>query len=499
MTKSEKGYYKKFAEKHTSSENSYIILFDAIDELKEFDEEKLKEKLKNKSLARQLPVYKNYLYQHILKSLYLYSSGKNISSQIRELINNINILNKRGLYNQSRKLIKKAKELVYANEMDLFTLEILHLERAIDMITTASQNRYDSTISNYNDEIQILDKIRNVSHYLKLSNLALSMVEKLGMLRNKKNEEDFEELLKDPYLISEDNATYHLSKILYNHVYANYYLAKSDIKNTYKYISRELFLIESRPEKIKINPKDYILMLQNVMYLANELSLNNDVYTAINKLRALKKDFGKKLSRPLEQIIFTRTANMELAMMLRNRNFDEAEALIGETERSLDKFKDEIDDAERLTIVYKIAYIYYIIGSYDSALKRTTAIINDQNNQARADVLSFTYILNLVIHLELGNIELLEYTIRTTYNFLKKRNKLYKVETLFMNLLKKLLDYASYNDIKDACHEFKYNLSQIISDEFEKAAFVYFDFDSWAESKITKKKFLEVMKERQQK
>jgi hypothetical protein len=120
--------------------------------------------------------------------------------------------------------------------------------------------------------------------------------------------------------------------------------------------------------------------------------------------------------------------------------------------------------------------------------------MNDPNRYAREDVLSFTHILNLIVHLELGNNDLLEYIIRTTYNFLKKRKKLYRVETLFMNLLKELLNYNTFSDIREACKKFKFHLLRIIPDNFEKSAFIYFDFESWAESKITGKKFREIIK-----
>ena len=188
---------------------------------------------------------------------------------------------------------------------------------------------------------------------------------------------------------------------------------------------------------------------------------------------------------------------MELAMLLKNKIFDNAIKLLTETISSLEEYREEIDDAERLTIEYKIAYIYFILGKYNSALKWTAKIIKDPKRQAREDVLSFTHILNLIVHLELGNNELLEYIIRTTYNFLKKRKKLYRVETLFMNLLKELLNYNTFSDISEACSKFKFHLMRITSDNFEKAAFIYFDFESWAESKITGRKFLEIIRKKQ--
>jgi hypothetical protein len=75
LNKSEKGYFKKFAAKNeVGSKQNYIVLFDAIDRMEEYDEERLRVSLKKESFIKQLPVYKVYLFNLILKSLSLYGA-----------------------------------------------------------------------------------------------------------------------------------------------------------------------------------------------------------------------------------------------------------------------------------------------------------------------------------------------------------------------------------------------------------------------------------------
>ena len=120
-------------------------------------------------------------------------------------------------------------------------------------------------------------------------------------------------------------------------------------------------------------------------------------------------------------------------------------------------------------------------------------VLNDPHRDKRDDIYAFAKILNLMVHFELGNIDLLEYITNSTYRFLKKRKKLYKIETYFMQLLKKMMNTALEHELKEAYKEFLFNLSRIRNDEYERGAYVYFDFTSWAESKIENKSFREVL------
>lgn len=80
LSKNEKRYFKVFARKNddgeTKSQFNYVMLFDAIDGQKNFDDEKLKVMVKSKLQITHLPVLKNQLFELILKSLTEYHRKK---------------------------------------------------------------------------------------------------------------------------------------------------------------------------------------------------------------------------------------------------------------------------------------------------------------------------------------------------------------------------------------------------------------------------------------
>ena len=90
-------------------------------------------------------------------------------------------------------------------------------------------------------------------------------------------------------------------------------------------------------------------------------------------------------------------------------------------------------------------------------------------------------LLNLIVHLELGNKSLLQYTIRSTKRYLETRNKVYRFETIFLEFVNDLLrkrksftEAERYGELAEARRPLR-------DDAFEKHAFEYFDFLTWAE------------------
>ena len=87
MSKSEKGYFKKFASKHTiGGRNIYVKLFDEIENLRIYDEADLKNKFKGEKFANKIYSTKNYLFNLILKALSSYHSEKFAVSRLNNML-----------------------------------------------------------------------------------------------------------------------------------------------------------------------------------------------------------------------------------------------------------------------------------------------------------------------------------------------------------------------------------------------------------------------------
>jgi len=111
-------------------------------------------------------------------------------------------------------------------------------------------------------------------------------------------------------------------------------------------------------------------------------------------------------------------------------------------------------------------------------------VLNDNEQTLRQDIYSFSRLFNLVIHYELGNHELLDYIIKSTFRYLNKKEKDYTVENLILKHMRKLgrigLDENRFEQFK----KMNDDLILLFQDKKEQVVLDYFDFDAWLNAKM---------------
>ena len=122
--------------------NQYVVLFDAIDKQKEYNENNLIKNMKNYITANDFPAVKKYLYTLLLKNLNNHQNESSIDNQLREKLSFTEILYKKGLYRQGRNIIKNAEKVALEHEKYSLLIEfckykdylIIELEGYIDTV-----------------------------------------------------------------------------------------------------------------------------------------------------------------------------------------------------------------------------------------------------------------------------------------------------------------------------------------------------------------------------
>ncbi|MEQ9164669.1 MAG: hypothetical protein RLO12_00310, partial [Fulvivirga sp.] len=106
---------------------------------------------------------------------------------------------------------------------------------------------------------------------------------------------------------------------------------------------------------------------------------------------------------------------------------------------------------------------------------------------------SFARILNLICHYELGNMDVIDYYIRSTYRFMLKKDDLYRFQKAILSFIRKLAGEFSEDDLVPEFEKLLNLLIPLQNRPFEKRAFIYFDIISWLESKIQGKRVQDVI------
>ena len=91
-----------------------------------------------------------------------------------------------------------------------------------------------------------------------------------------------------------------------------------------------------------------------------------------------------------------------------------------------------------LIIYFCCAQFYLEVQDFKNALKWINIFLNLPKTNLRADLQCSARLINLIIHYELGNYELVDYSLKSTYRFIFKRDRMYKVERLVLRSIKQL-------------------------------------------------------------
>jgi hypothetical protein len=488
LDQSEKRYFKIFSAMHARGDNNlYCRLFDAIAKQDEYDESAIREQFKNEKFLNQMHVAKNYLYNTILKSLRLYNSEKTKTSELAELLKDVQTLYDKSLYKQCRKILDRAKKIAASYQKHVQLLEILDWEKSLARANAYSDLEEKQLMEYYKQQKDITDYLTNINDYWKLTMKLFLQRKKYGDIRDKDQLKKFNEIIRDPLLKSEDKALTFTSKTFYYNIKGLYYLTNKDNEKLLIHCHKLVELLEANPLLMKQD--NYIAALNNLLLIQIEMEKYEEAFITIKKLRNIDSK-----SVTVQARIFLASYETELSLYLKTGEFDKGLKLVGQIEEGLEKYREKINKEAEALFSYNIAYLFFGMGNYDKSLEWIIKIINDKELNIREDIQCFARILNLLIHYELNNYDLIEYIMKSTRRYLSNKNKFNKFELSALMYIRKLISVKTNDDKMFIFSEWKKELHSIFDDILEIRAFEYFDFISWIESKTLKKSFPEVVK-----
>lgn len=497
LSKPEKRYFKIFSSRHTLGEaNNYQLLFDVIDKMHEYDETILRKKFQGEAFLNQLSIAKNRLYEQVLKSLDSFHANSSIDAELKKLLHCAEILYKKTLYSQSHKLLKSARRLAVKFEKHTTLLEISFWEKKLiekDNYTESGEHELEII---HNEDRVTLEKISNYNDFWNIKSRLFYILNRKGQARSQDELANFKSIIDNVLLKSEDTAQYYETKYLYYHIYSAYYFGIGDYENSYINLKKNVELIENNVDQFKEEPNVYFSVLTNIIYIASRLKKYDEVFSYLEKLHALPEKLALNRNEDLDIKLFSSTYSIELTLHLLTGEFEKGIALVPIIEEGLKLYGDKINNVRKAYIFFNISILYFGQKNYAEALRWINLFLNNINIDKSEDIHCFAQLLNLIIHLELGNQRLVPYALKSTQRYLTLRNRVYKFETMFLQFINKILKAKDKSEEKSVYLQLREDLKTIENDSFEKTAFEYFDFVTWVESKVSNQDFKKLIQEK---
>ncbi|MBK9331326.1 MAG: hypothetical protein IPM96_02720 [Ignavibacteria bacterium] len=498
MNISEKGYFIKFARRHSHvSENNYVKLFEAVSRQKDgYDENEIKKIFKKEKFIKQLTSAKNYLYNMILKSLVSYNDEKSTESVLSNMKEHYTILFHKTLFTQAETILNRAKKLAAEEDKFAKLIDILKDQRNFDYRKIAEPD-FDKYIDNcLKEELETIDKQKNIAEYNALYLRMSSLFKKTGIARNTKDKKMFEELARHPLMKNESAARSIRAKNLFYILNYLYYYCTGNHGKAFEFTVKRLELIGNNPLKTGGGKKEYLYALSDAIAMSYNLKKYDLCLSYLRKQREAGAAAVKtKNDIPNFPEMYIKSYSFEINIYIISGYFREGLKMVNEVTGWLDKYSGKLNRSEELKVIYSIAYLYFGAGEPEKSLNWLNKILNDRT-EYRIDYKAFARLMNLIIHYELENYDLIDYEFKSVKRFLSKNDKLYEYENVTLSAIKNLAWISDNKEKKLFLEMLKKKLNDVIIKSGERKAAEYFDLISWIDSKLEGKSFSDVIKSR---
>lgn len=495
LSKSEKRFFK-LSSSLQSGEKNYLKIFDYIEKQKDYDEEKLKDYFKKDTFIKHLPSEKNHLYKLILKSLRSYYSEQDINSIIKQEIKNVEILHKKALYKECKKFISRTKKLAIEYEKFYYLFELISWQKKLLEEEYESGNFSSDLDALIQEESEVIEKLRNLAEYQILYSKINYVFRSGGFVQNEKDAKTVDAIADYHLIKGKNTALSDRAATICYYIKGLCAVTYREYQESYIYFNKVRAILDRNP-KIKADvSKRYLNALSHLLSSYIDNKDYDKAEETIQDIRNLEKEKGFN-NMDVKVSLFTSTYISELLMYNRKGEFDKSLEVIAKSSKMEEDLQDKINKEKEIVIYFHKAYAYFGAGEYKKALSIVNILINDNEQKLRQDIYSFSRVLNILIHYELGNYEFLEYVTKSTTRYLTKQDKDFQIETVFVKMISKLMKKGE-GAKSEVLGALKSEMDTLFESKQERIILDYIDIESWVEAKINDSSFATLTRKKNQ-
>ena len=417
-----------------SGKRNYILLFDCLERMETYDRDRLLEMLNNNLFSKDLHVTENYLYQRILESLRTYHEKNSVELQIQNQLFNAAILEEKGFYELSYKMLEKAKKSANKLEHKTFLVEII--KRQIRNVMGRKAKRLQATIDELCEELVCeSDLLQKESIYFGLNKQSFIRYRQWKRARSTDELAYVEDILQNNLIKKCPDKKSFFAQYLYHNIRNNCYSLLGEHQKACSEMESIVELWERSPFLQQQQQDLYIIQVANLINHKGNLRDYEAVESLLDKLEQIKtKSFNAKAEQ------FQNFYFQKLSYLLNQFKFKECITLVPAIEKGLETYKSKISPARVLAFCYNITILFFLSEQYDDAIHWLTKINQTQRtSEPRKDIQQFSRILHLAICYKMRSNEVLEDMFRRIYRKASYVESLYAFEQVVLRYFKQLL------------------------------------------------------------
>jgi len=463
---------------HTEEISKNALLFDSLNQQKKYKPELVKIAYETQGYTTSfLSADRNQLYDIVLSNLSDFHKKKTIEIQLNEGYQHAIVLFEKKLFQQA--LNQVGRIILLAEQLESYTILInfYHLQQRILKI----QNRLQDAIQSIQNQRKSWEAQNRINSYIELHYESIALRIELAKVRSSENVQRLQDFMQNPLLnIALPTHLGFLEQFHYLEIYCNYHFIRDNKEQELKSNQALVDLYNRHPIFKKNEPLNYLVFHTRILAIQRNLNPTGFL-EALSLYRALSKEF-KKQQKQAESIIFIFSYNYELDFYIQHQSWKEGEKVVPIMLKGLKKHQVFIEAQLQITAYYRIAYLYFFNAEYARTIDVLDKIINDFPSSLRPDVYSFSLIVRIIAHYEMGNFRLIPYLIKTAAYHIKKRNLLFQTEKIALQYLKRLSKTTTPQKSCSILNEFEQAIKTLIKNNpYEGRSLQIFDFLTWIE------------------
>jgi hypothetical protein len=475
LSMSEKRYFKIFSSRHViAGKNNYIRLFDAIEKQQEYDEERIKAQFKKETFISHLPSEKHYLYQHVLESLNAFHRDRTFLTRYCNILMTIETLYNKGLFDQCKKIIRKAKAEAYSTEK----FSILKLIVRWEILLYIKDEDVNNLYKSFDEELRILEVIRLTSILMRIA-----FKVQIEMYKGKVSDAFIREVqaeLKKHYPPPKE----------VNSFWARYYYYSSlGLIYSIQHKAKERMVCYREINSLMQDSKQFIVDLPHIYHtnINNLISLMiaTEKYDEVMPLVHEQRNFMQtyRIKNPaLSKKIFINTCESELFLLYKKGVPEVGSAVIKRIEPELKKISP-LFSPSLFDLLFMMAIVSFSDEDHRSAIKWLIKILNTEREvNIRMELRINTRLLYLIVLFEKEDL-FFDNQYQSVKRFISNEKK-HPASMRILEIIRLIADGKPSEQkrkrIKQLYKQIKADSKKVSADSIDKQ----FDFVEWIGSKI---------------
>lgn len=483
LSRTEKGNYVKYAKSQPGKAGiKYMQLFRVLDGMNTLNTQLLEKKLARLKFPTQRYRIRNYLYHSIVNFLYRNNTSVSVTEQILYLLSKGHVLQSRKLHVASNAFANAAQKLAEHSGLYGLATEAVRVKHGNHIMLyheegSAYERRLQMQMHGYaTSQFQLLTITRT-------SNVMLMEFRKIGAAQTKRQQKVYEALYAQ-------------------YMRGDFVESELDIWTRYHYLDGKsiLALCTNKPKDVAENlQKAYDLIWNNLSEFENKQPLIRIGYALIDcrihqgefkcaeaeldKLEVWVEESYQTIPRHTSTQFSKNINLLRFSLLVMDQNKQSDKVLL----KNIDSFfaKAELTTMQEFNVKLNWVCHHIYTSNYKTALKHINEMLGDKRfNGFDISMNIEIELLNILVHSELGRLELAGKLIRSLKRKLKEANAkpFSKLTNLLIKHYSELSANAWRSEEKEWNATFRTNLNEVYKSHPENVFWLRFNFSRYFKS-----------------